>query len=450
MRILYVVHQFLPRYFTGTEQHTWAIANAAKRAGHEVHVFTLEPDFGERSPLFSVSTDELEGIPITRVRFWMHVDRDFERMEYRHPLVAERFRRLLESVRPDLVHIAHLRYLGVGPLEESKQLGIPVVVHLHDFWFLCPAVTLRRHDGSLCDGPPEGGLGCIDCVRADVGRELDRNGLREAMRRTSSTLPVDSTPSRTARGRAATLLERPRVLREALLRADRIVSPSRFLKGVFAANGFPPERIAVLGFGLDPAHFAALVPEPRAAGAPLRVGHLGSIAEYKGTDLVVDAVAGAAVPMTLSVFGRVEEHDPWAKALHARAQALPNVRFEGSFARHELARVLGRLDVVVVPSRWYENAPFVVLEAQTAKVPVFASDHGGLSERIRQEHDGELFRPGDLADLRARLERLAREPERLARYRGNQPRIQSLDEHGAEILSIYAELAGATASEKRP
>lgn len=441
MRILYVVHQFLPRYFTGTEQHTWAIASEAKRRGHEVEVFTLEPDFSERSPLIETTHDVIDGVPITRLRFWMHLDRSFERMEYRHPFVAERFRRLLVERRPDLVHVAHLRYLGVGLLDECKSLGIPTLVYLHDFWFLCPAVTLRRNDGALCDGPPEGGLGCVACVRPDAAQELERNGLREAIARARGAMPPSSTPSRTAQGRARTLIERPGLLRDALLRADCIVSPSRFLAATFVANGFPAGRIEVLGFGLDPAHLAGVVHTPRAAGAPLRVGYIGSIAEYKGTDLAVDAVAGAREPMKLMVFGRIEEHDPWAKALAARARASPNVSFAGPFARSDLGAVLGGLDVVVVPSRWYENAPFVVLEAQAAGVPVLASGHGGLSERIRHEQDGELFAPGDVADLCARLERLAREPARLARYRANQPRIPTLAEHGAELVAIYASLA---------
>lgn len=442
MRILYVVHQFLPRYFTGTEQHTWAIATEAKRRGHDVEVLTLEPDFAERSPLFEMTHDVIDGVPITRIRFWMHLDRSFDRMEYRHPFVAERFRRLLAERPPDLVHVAHLRYLGAGVLDECTSRRIPVVVHLHDFWFLCPAVTLRRSDGALCDGPPEGGLGCVACVQRDAAQELDRNGLREAIARTRGAMPPASTTSRTAQGRARTLIERPGVLRDALLRADRIVSPSQFLKATFVANGFPADRIEVLGFGLDPAHLAGAVRTPRTPGAPLRVGYLGSIAEYKGTDLAVDAVAEAREPMTLTVFGRVEDHDPWAKALAARARGSPNVTFAGPFARSGLGAVLGGLDVVVVPSRWYENAPFVVLEAQAAGVPVLASGHGGLAERIRHEEDGELFVPGDVADLRARLERLAREPVRLARYRANQPRIPTLAEHGERIFDLYASLRG--------
>jgi glycosyltransferase involved in cell wall biosynthesis len=71
-------------------------------------------------------------------------------------------------------------------------------------------------------------------------------------------------------------------------------------------------------------------------------------------------------------------------------------------------------DVLVVPSRWYENSPNVILEAFAAGVPVVAAGHGGLAEMVRDGVDGLLFRPGDAAALAAALRRLAAEPGLLA------------------------------------
>ncbi|MEC8252989.1 MAG: glycosyltransferase, partial [Planctomycetota bacterium] len=59
----------------------------------------------------------------------------------------------------------------------------------------------------------------------------------------------------------------------------------------------------------------------------------------------------------------------------------------------------------------------VVLEARAAGLPVLASRFGGLTEVVQDEVDGELFAPGDSADLAARLQRLVDEPARLEQYR---------------------------------
>ncbi len=447
MRITYLVHQFLPRFFTGTEQYTYAIAQEARRRGHDVDVFTLEPDFSEQDRLFEQRSDTIDGLPVMRVRAWYHLDRDFERMEYRHPFLAERFRRHLEERRPDVVHVFHLRYLGVDLIAEARALRIPVVVHLMDFWFLCPAVVLRRPDGRLCDGPPDGGFGCVDCIRPDLAAEIDRHGLRDSLARTLPCTPSGSSPRPGVAARVATLTERPRVLRDALPQAQRIVAPSHFLKSVFVRNGVPAERIDVVTYGIDPSRIASVEPRARRVGEALQVGFIGSIAEHKGTDLAVDAVVSSSDALHLTVHGRVDDHDDWAKRLAARARSMPQVTFAGAFPREQLGRVLASIDVLVVPSRWYENTPFVVLEAFAAQVPVLVADLGGLSECVRDGVDGELFRPGDAADLRARLLRLAREPERLAAYRRHRPPVKSIATNGDEITALYAE---AISSPRQP
>ncbi len=103
---------------------------------------------------------------------------------------------------------------------------------------------------------------------------------------------------------------------------------------------------------------------------------------------------------------------------------------------------MGQADVLVVPSRWYENTPFVVLEAFAAGVPVLAADLGGLSEAVIDGHDGELFAAGDVQDLRARLERLAAQPDLLDRYRAAISRPKGMRDNAAEIEAIYEAALG--------
>ena len=46
----------------------------------------------------------------------------------------------------------------------------------------------------------------------------------------------------------------------------------------------------------------------------------------------------------------------------------PRVEFRGPYRNDEVGRVLGELDVVVVPSLWLENAPLVIQEAEVNKL----------------------------------------------------------------------------------
>src|SRR6476659_2594944 len=56
--------------------------------------------------------------------------------------------------RPDLVHTHNLAGIGTGVWEVSRRLGVPVVHTIHDYYLLCPRVTLMHRDASPCRPSP--------------------------------------------------------------------------------------------------------------------------------------------------------------------------------------------------------------------------------------------------------------------------------------------------------
>src|SRR5207253_4200048 len=70
-----------------------------------------------------------------------------------------------------------------------------------------------------------------------------------------------------------------------------------------------------------------------------------------------------------------------------------------------------RARALLVPSRWYEGAPRVVLEAYAAGVPVLASRIGALPELVEDGESGLLAAPDDVPAWRAALERLSDDAE---------------------------------------
>jgi glycosyltransferase involved in cell wall biosynthesis len=105
----------------------------------------------------------------------------------------------------------------------------------------------------------------------------------------------------------------------------------------------------------------------------------------------------------------------YVAALQQRAAGDPRIRFAGAFAGERLDEVLAGLDLLVVPSIWYENTPFVVLEAFAAGVPVVASELGGLTELVQPGRQGWLFPAGDARALAELLRTCVAEPQRFDR-----------------------------------
>ena len=112
-----------------------------------------------------------------------------------------------------------------------------------------------------------------------------------------------------------------------------------------------------------------------------------------------------------------------------------NVQFHGAFSHDDIPAILAKLDAVIVPSLWYENRPFVILEARQVGVPVIASRLGGLAEAVEEGRDGWLFEPGDAADLAARLQACVDAPETLAALDTRPP--PDIAENYDRILECY-------------
>lgn len=443
LRITLVVHQFPPNYFTGTEQYVLAVGRTLARRGHEVDVFALEPAFGEATGPWRESRETVAGLPVRRINFWMNLGRDWRRMDYRHPFLAEVFGAHLDARGTDVVHVFHLQHLGADLLDRVAERRRGLVVSLMDFWFLCPRVILMKSDGSACDGPPDGGRGCIPCHVPWLAAELSASPVAAEIDALHVASRGESRPSWELYGKVASLLERPRYLRERLALADAIVAPTRFLRDVFVANGAPTGRLRQLSYGVDAAGLAADVARQRPAVRPLTFGFFGSFAPHKAPHVLVDALRRVRGDCRAILRGRTSDFADYSDALRERAAGDPRVTLAPPFAREELAAALAAIDVLVVPSTWHENAPFVVLEARAAGLPVLASRFGGLVEVVRDEVDGELFAPGDAEDLGRRLQRLVDQPARLDGYRRGVAPPKSLETAVDEFEAIYGGAARA-------
>ena len=113
--------------------------------------------------------------------------------------------------------------------------------------------------------------------------------------------------------------------------------------------------------------------------------------------------------------------------------------FAGPLPHAQLWQTLADIDLVVVPTLWYETASLIVQEAFAAGVPVVASDIGVLPERIRAGVDGLLFPPGDAAALAAILRRLHEKPAELAQLRADIQPVFTIQEHVAQVTAVYEE-----------
>ncbi|HEB54517.1 MAG TPA: hypothetical protein ENI87_14795, partial [bacterium] len=274
MRLLFTIHQFFPDCHSGTEQICLATAREAQRRGHDVTVLSLHWDHERDWPPIKLFDQPIENLRVVRLNHWRRINPNDVLRDYENLHLEGWFQRVLDDVQPDVVHSFHLRQLGSNLIRVAKRNGLRVVVTLTDFWFLCPRFTLLRPDGTVCDGPPDEGLGCIACHHPELG---DVSTDEEHW-------PLTDAPA----ARRQALLARKRIQLENLAQADAVAAPSRFLADMFRRNGLQHEGFLSVPYGLTPDRIERRpVSRPR---SPLRLGFCGVLSPWKGAHLLVDAV----------------------------------------------------------------------------------------------------------------------------------------------------------------
>lgn len=435
-------HQFFPEHRAGTEVLTLGLAHALLARGHEVAVFAAK----RSSPITdlepgSVEDYVFEGVPVRRAGRPRESSRRSYRLNYDNPETAERLAEYAREFRPDVVHFMHLQGLSATAISAVKALGLPAIYTATDFWSVCPVVDLRRHDGAMCTGPDPS-----HCPRCLISRQPSSHANNLALKTPgtlwrglgalASHLPASRLPG--ALQQVGELGERPEFVRERVNELDAILAPTRLMREMLVKNGVRSDLTRPSPYGIDQSRI-----KRRGGGAhsPVRFAFVGTLSPHKAPDLPIRAarMLPAQLDFSLDVYG--PDREEWyGEELETLAAGDPRIALRGSFPQEELGEILSSVDVLVVPSRWYENAPVVILEAFAAGVPVVATDLGGMSEVVEHDKNGLLFGLDDAEALARTLEQLASEPETVERLREGIEPPRTVEDVAEEVEGLYREL----------
>lgn len=437
MHILLAVHHLPPRYRGGAEGLTLRLARSLAARGHEVQLVAIEHiDRGPRDAAGWV--DEIvDGVDVRRLSFDLAAAPDADLWEYDNPWVGGVLQELIRRRRPDVLHLVG-GYLMTGrALRVAHDEEVPSVVSLTDYWFLCRRITMLRSDGALSTLP----IDPATCARC-LGEERRR-----------FRIPGQLVPGlmraywRTRRSSTATLRARSQFLAETLKGVDALISPSSFLRTMYRQAGMTTDDFVVIPHGPDlPRLEAARL--NKAESPHLRIGYLGQIAWHKGVHVLVEAARRIDDPrLSVDIYGDVNHFPDYASRLKRLAEGDARIRLAGTYAgQNEVGKILQELDVIVVPSIWYENCPNVIQEAFAHRIPVIATNLGGMAEMVSHGKSGLLFRVADAADLTAQLRRLLSDPGLLPALRDGVPAVKTFADEVAEIESVYRRVVRAPAA----
>jgi glycosyltransferase involved in cell wall biosynthesis len=341
--------------------------------------------------------------------------------------------------------------MTAGAIKAAKAFDIPVVLTLTDFWFICHRHTLQRTSGQVCLNSTS-----LDCVRCKL----------EQKRR--FRLPAQQWPALTnalwkgaqfvpfVHEQTAKFDERSKALRAALSEVDVAICPSVFLKQTYVSKGFKARRMHFLRQGL------VNVPQSpeKTFSSHLRVGYIGQIAPHKGVHILLRAFqkvtngSGRSLDPSmlqphLKLYGDTTQFSRFYHQLERQfcTNGSKTIQFLGTFDNREISRIYKELDILVVPSIWYENSPNVILEAFAHRTPVIASNLGGMAELVGHQKTGLLFVPGDTDDLVRKLETVKSNPELLKELQQNIKPPPKIEAEMTELVQLYQSVLSENAVE---
>jgi len=385
--------------------------------GHEVAFLATVQDPGAARRLRDEGVEvRLEPTPAypLRWRAWRSLD---------NPAGVEAMARVVEAVRPDVVHVHNLHiHLSYAALTRARAMGAPTVLHVHDIMPVCHTKMFCFLDERLEPGDPvayrAGPVKCPLCVR------LRYNPLRN------------------------------RTIRRVLARdVTRLVAVSPQMADALAQNGIGPAT--PIPNGLDPTGGQAAPERVEALRRRLglegrrvvmcggRIDRLkGGLELVRAMEVVRRRVPDAAllcVGQTLPGFW--EEMVALAGRLGMPSALVPAGWLDGE----DLAAAYQVADVVCSPSRCFESFGLVNAEAMRAGRPVVASFFGGPSDVVVDGETGYLVNPERVPMLADRLLAVLTDRERARRMgaagRRRIERCFSLERHLDAVEALYAELA---------
>jgi glycosyltransferase involved in cell wall biosynthesis len=444
MKILQIIHSLPFLNQAGTEIYAYNLScELSKR--HTVYIFSRTCDTTQKD--YEITVTNKDGMEIYFINNTFKYANSFQ-MYYNDETINQKFAALLDNIKPDLVHIHHLIFLSVGLIKIINDRGIPIVFHLHDYWLICPQWHILVKNLRPCEKIFNGDFDreCLDCVGEMLNITKGAKGayligkrfLPDPMVRwiksayflyarllPNSGLGIDK------------LKERRLKIRDYLSRVSFFIAPSEFLRNKFIQFGVPSRKIKFFQNGFSENLF---INTRKADSDKIRFAFIGTLLPAKGLHILLEAFNRIdAKKAELKIYGRIYSYAGFEYYLPFLKKNIKNknIKFAGEFDHAGIVEVFKEIDVLVVPSIWYENSPLVIQEAILSRTPVIASRIGGIPELIEDGVNGLLFTPGDANDLRRKIESLVKNRDIIEKLKKNTTEIMNIEANASEVEAVY-------------
>ncbi|UIR56287.1 glycosyltransferase [Sphingobacterium sp. SRCM116780] len=270
---------------------------------------------------------------------------------------AYRVRDTIKEFKPEVIHIHNTHYAS-GPiiLRSIHNMGIPLVMTLHNFRLICPSAILY-HDHEL--------------FLASIQEKFPWTAVKKKVMDHSTIKTFILALNYWFHRKIGTWNS-----------VNRYITLSSFAKKLFTSSTLTidPNKFVIKPNFTFPIDMSSLSFEDYFI-------YIGRLTEEKGILNLLEAFAKVDYKILIIGDGELKQ-----SVQHA-AQQHTNIHYLGFKSREDIIPLVEKAEALIVPSLWFEGMPMTILEAFSVGTPVIGSDIGALSELILPNRTGLLFNP---------------------------------------------------------
>ena len=387
----------------GSEKYYFELAELLREHGHEVAFFSMKDEKNIKTDCkeYFVEPIDLNTGSKLKALDVIYSKENKKKME-----------EALDEFKPDIVHLNNFqRQLSASIIDPIKSRNIPIVFTAHDVQAICPAITMMDNDKNICEECMKGKY--LNCIKKKCNKGSTLKSIVGALEgyyyRTKNIYTK---------------------------KIDFIITPSEFYREKMIEDGIPENKIKALHNFVELKDYDLEVSDEEYAL------YFGRLSKEKGILNLINAFTKLKEGK-LYIAGEGPEKETIEKIIKEN-NLEDRIKLLGFLNADQMKDTIRKCKFVIVPSIWYENCPYSVMETLAIGKPVIGANIGGIPELVKNEQSGLTYKYDNIDDLANKMETLFNNEELVTEY-GTNAKKQANELYGKDIyykniMSIYEKL----------
>ena len=384
----------------GSEKYYFDLAKLLQEHGHEVAFFSMQDEKNIKTNCkeYFVENSDMNSKNPLKAFDIIYSRKNKKVME-----------KALDEFKPDIVHLNNFqRQLSASIIKPIKKRNIPIVFTAHDLQAICPAIVMLDNEKNICEKCLRGKY--VNCIK---GKCVKNSGLKSILGAVEGKYY-----------RWKKIYSR---------KIDKIIAPSEFYKLKLIQDGITENKIEALHNFINIEDYNVTIEDE---GYAL---YYGRIIKEKGILNVIKAFKNIK-NSKLYIAGVGPDLDKVKKYIHKNNME-ESVKLLGFLSSDKVKEYVRKARFIVVPSIWYENCPYSVLETLAMGKPIIGSNLGGIPELVKDNETGLIYNYNNVKELEEKMNKLFNNKEIALQFGKNAKEIAkkdfSKDEYYNKIINIY-------------